>query len=161
MLETISGTWSPWVSGALLGLMVPALYLLAGRRFGVSSSLRHLGAICTPNAKNDYLRLHDWRAHRWNLVFIGGLMVGAFISARALTPVPLEILPESANAPGGLARLLLGGALVGFGARYTGGCTSGHTISGIANLNWPSVVASAAFFAGGVTVTWSVQFLLL
>lgn len=161
ILDAVSGAWSPWVSGALLGLMAPALYVLAGRRFGVSSSLRHIGAICTPNAKNEYLRTHDWRQHKWNLVFIGGLMVGAFIASRALTSVPLEILPSSADAPGGLARLVLGGAFVGFGARYAGGCTSGHTISGIANLNWPSVVASAAFFAGGLTVTWSLQFLLL
>jgi uncharacterized membrane protein YedE/YeeE len=49
--------------------------------------------------------------------------------------------------------LFVGGLLIGFGARYADGCTSGHAIMGIANLKWPSVVATAAFFIGGVVMT--------
>ena len=54
----------------------------------------------------------------------------------------------------GISLLLIGGFLVGFGARYAGGCTSGHAITGIANLNWPSLVATVFFFVGGLAVTW-------
>lgn len=160
MVDSILGPWSPVVSGIIIGLMVPALYLILGRRFGVSSTLRHIGAMCLPNAKPDYLRLHNWRQHTWSLVYIGGLALGAFIGAQFLTSQPLDILPPAANSAGGVLRLAFGGTLVGFGTRYAGGCTSGHTISGIANLNWPSVVASAAFFAGGVAATWGLGFLV-
>ncbi len=89
------------------------------------------------------------------------MLIGAFVGAQFLTAEPLELLPNSAESAGGLARLLLGGALVGFGTRYAGGCTSGHTISGIASLNLPSVVATGAFFAGGLITTWGLTFLLL
>ncbi len=161
MVDLITGPWSPVVSGALIGLMVPALYLVVGRRFGVSSSLRHLGAMCLPKSKVDYLRLHSWQEHSWNLVFIGGLLIGAFLGWQFLSETPLDILPASAQTTGGVGRLFFGGALVGFGTRYAGGCTSGHTISGIASLNVPSMVATAAFFAGGLITTWGLQFLLL
>ena len=160
MSDRLNGAWSPWVSGVLIGLMVPALYLIVGRRFGVSSSLRHIGSMCMPNAKPDYLRLHNWRDHSWNLVFIGGLLIGSFVGAQFLTAEPLTILPEAANTPSGIGRLAFGGLLVGFGTRYAGGCTSGHTISGIANLNPSSVVATASFFAGGLVSTWMLTFLI-
>ena len=160
MPDAILGPWSPWISGVLIGSMVPALYVIVGRRFGVSSSLRHIGAICLPNAKSEYLRLHNWRDHKWSLVFIGGMIVGSFVGAQFLTSSSLEILPEAANSTGGVARLGFGGVLIGFGTRYAGGCTSGHTISGISNLSWPSLVATGAFFAGGLLATWGLSFLI-
>ena len=160
MINTLSGTWSPWVSGVMIGLMVPALYLIVGRRFGISSSLRHIGAMCMPNAKADYLRLHNWRDSSWNMVLVGGVLLGSFVGAQFLTTEPLSILPDAASTPAGIGRLLFGGALVGFGTRYAGGCTSGHTISGISSLNVPSMVATGAFFAGGLLSTWVFSFLI-
>ena len=161
MPDMVMESWSPWVSGLLIGMMVPALYVVVGRRFGVSASLRHIGAICAPRAKSDYLRRHNWRDHKWNLVFISGLLVGSFAGAQFLTSSRLEILPEAANSVGGVVRLGFGGLLIGFGTRYAGGCTSGHTISGISNLNWPSFVATGAFFGGGLLSTWGLTFLIL
>lgn len=140
--------------------MVPALYLIVGRRFGISSSLRHIGAICAPQAKSEYLSKHNWRDHKWNLVFVGGVMFGSLVAAQFLTADPLPILPDAANTGGGVLRLAFGGTLVGFGTRYAGGCTSGHTITGISNLNWPSLVATIAFFAGGLIATWGLSFLI-
>lgn len=160
MADALTGPWSPWVSGGLIGLMVPALYLVVGRRFGISSSLRHIGAICAPNAKSEYLRLHNWRDHSWSLVFVGGIVVGSFLATQFITADPLPVLPEAASSASGILRLAFGGVLVGFGTRYAGGCTSGHTISGISNLNPASVVASAAFFVGGLTATWGLTFLI-
>jgi hypothetical protein len=158
--DALNSSWSPWVSGAIIGLMVPGLYLIVGRRFGLSSSLRHIGSICAPNAKSEYLRLHNWRDHSWNLVFVGGLIVGAFAASNFMTANPLPVLPGAADSVGGVIRLAFGGALVGFGTRYAGGCTSGHTITGISNLNLPSVVATVAFFAGGLISTWALPFLI-
>ena len=87
------GSWAPWVSGILIGLMVPAMYLIIGRGFGVSQSLQHLGAACLPKAKIDYFRLHDWRSHRWNLVFIGGIVIGSFLGHSSSPPTPSKSSP--------------------------------------------------------------------
>ncbi len=50
--------------------------------------------------------------------------------------------------------MLFGGFLVGFGTRYAGGCTSGHSIMGLSNLQWPSLVATICFMLGGFISTW-------
>jgi len=160
MGDALTGQWSPWVSGVIIGFMVPALYLVIGRRFGMSSSLRHIGAICAPSAKSEYLRLHNWRAHQWNLVLVAGVISGSALASQFLVADALPVLPEAASSAAGWLRLAFGGVLVGFGTRYAGGCTSGHTISGISNLNLPSVVATVAFFAGGLIATWGLSFLV-
>ena len=73
---------------------------------------------------------------------------------RLLSSSAIEFLPDSYSGVGGALRLLLGGFLVGFGTRYADGCTSGHSITGISNLSWPSLVATIFFFVGGLSVTW-------
>lgn len=145
----------------MIGLTVPLLYLLAGKAFGISSSLQHLGALCTPQSRFAYLRDHDWRDGLWNLLFVLGIAGGGFIATYFLSASPVELLPASYYSPGGALRLLAGGVLVGFGARYAGGCTSGHAITGIANLNLPSVLATLFFFVGGLIMTWGLGALLL
>ena len=54
----------------------------------------------------------------------------------------------------GLIFFVLGGFLVGFGTRYAGGCTSGHSIMGLSTLQWPSLVATCCFMAGGITTVY-------
>ena len=54
----------------------------------------------------------------------------------------------------GLIFVVLGGFLVGFGTRYANGCTSGHAITGISNLQWSSLVATCCFMLGGISTTW-------
>ncbi len=154
MMEWILQPWPWWLSGIMIGLTVPMLYLLSGKAFGLSTSLQHIGAACSPNSNFDYLKNHNWRSGIWNLVFIGGIALGSLIAVRYLSNQPIEFLPASYYSVGGALRLLIGGVLVGFGARYAGGCTSGHAITGISNLNWPSLVATAFFFVGGLIVTW-------
>ena len=61
---------------------------------------------------------------------------------------------------GGALKLLVGGFLIGFGTRYAGGCTSGHSITGISNFNLPSLLATICFFAGGLAVTWGLGSLI-
>src|SRR5690606_27713365 len=57
---------------------------------------------------------------------------------------------EALTDPNSLILLLLGGLLIGFGARWAGGCTSGHAISGLSNLQLPSLIAVVGFFIGGL-----------
>jgi uncharacterized membrane protein YedE/YeeE len=146
--------WPWWVSGVLIGLTVPLLYLLAGKAFGISTSLQQIGSMCAPRSRFEYLRNHDRQGHLWTLIFVIGISIGGFIANRFLSSEPTRLLPPSFSSTGGAIKLLLGGFLIGFGTRYAGGCTSGHSITGIANLNWPSLVATICFFAGGLAVTW-------
>ncbi|OZC01648.1 YeeE/YedE family protein [Rubricoccus marinus] len=172
----------PWyVAGPLIGLLVPILLLVGGRTFGVSANLRHAcAAIPLPQgAKPSFLR-YDWRTTgAWNLIFALGIGVGGFVGLRLLSDpsAPLALAPETAAAlagmgitdltgfvpsqliswsalatPAGALLVIGGGFLVGFGARWAGGCTSGHAITGLATLQVPSLVAVGGFFAGGLLV---------
>lgn len=153
-MESIMQPWPWWVSGTLIGLTVPLLYILAGKAFGISTSLQQIGAMCAPRSKLEYLRKHDRIGHFWTLIFATGIALGAFVASHFLSAEPPSLLPDELRSPAGAAKLLLGGFLIGFGTRYAGGCTSGHSITGIANLNWPSLLATICFFAGGLAVTW-------
>ena len=146
--------WPWWFSGTVIGLVVPALYILSGKPFGISSSLQQIGAMCTTGRGPAYLSNYDRRKGMWTVVFVAGIAFGGFLATRCLTTEPVAFLPESYHSVSGAIRLLVGGFCIGFGARYAGGCTSGHAISGISNLNWPSLLATTCFFAGGLAVTW-------
>jgi uncharacterized membrane protein YedE/YeeE len=70
------------------------------------------------------------------------------------TYVPAELYGlEAVMSLKGLLILIVGGFLVGFGSRYAGGCTSGHAISGLSNLQIPSLIAVIGFFIGGLIMT--------
>lgn len=159
-MEWIMQPWPWWISGILIGLTVPLLYLLAGRAFGISTSLQQIGAMCAPNSKIEYLRKHDRNGNMWTLVFVIGIAIGGFVATRFLSAEPARLLPDSFSNTSCAIKLLLGGFLIGFGTRYAGGCTSGHSITGISNLNWPSLLATLCFFAGGLAVTWGLGNLL-
>lgn len=173
----MSQPWPWYVAGPLLGLTVPVLLLLGNKSFGISSSLRHICAACVP-AKIP-LFSYNWRKETWNLYFVfgvmlGGVLAGTFLSnpeavvvaestQRDLAALGItkysNLLPESIFSWGnvlsmkGLIFFVLGGFMVGFGTRYAGGCTSGHAIMGISNLQWPSMVATAFFMIGGFVMT--------
>lgn len=68
---------------------------------------------------------------------------------------------ESLLSLKGLIVILIGGFLIGFGTRWAGGCTSGHAISGLSNLQLPSLIAVIGFFIGGLTMSWLVLPLIL
>ncbi len=152
--------WPWWFSGILVGLTVPLLYFLTGQGFGISTSLQQIGAMCSPGSKLSYFKDYNHRKGLWTLLFAVGIALGGFVATHYLSSEPIDFLPESYKSVGGALRLFIGGILIGFGTRYAGGCTSGHAITGIANLNWPSLVATIFFFVGGLGVTWGLGSLL-
>lgn len=177
MRDILSDPWPWYISGPLIGLMVPLLLWLGNKSFGVSSSLRHICAACLPG--NISFFRYDWKRESWNLFFVAGILVGAFlVSVLFPDPQPVQVdvrlqaellgygvsdyhglvPPELFNWKSlltvkGLLLTVLGGFLVGFGTRYAGGCTSGHAIMGLSTLQWPSLVATICFMAGGFAVS--------
>ncbi len=152
--------WPWWFSGVLIGLTVPLLYLLAGQRFGISTSLQQIGAMCAPNSNLSYFKDYDRWNGMWVLLFVVGIVLGGYLATHFLSSQPIEFLPASYQNAGGAVRLFVGGILIGLGTRYANGCTSGHAITGLANLNWPSLVATICFFIGGLSVTWGLGSLI-
>jgi uncharacterized membrane protein YedE/YeeE len=173
MLDFLKQPWPWYIAGPLIGLTVPALLLLGNKSFGISSSLRHVCAACIP-AKIPFFQ-YDWKKEIWNLFFVAGILAGGIIAAQLLAnPEPILVNPKLSaelatygvtNYSGivpkdlfawselltarGIFMMVIGGFLVGFGTRYAGGCTSGHAIMGLSNLQWPSLVATCCFMAGG------------
>ncbi len=185
MIEFLSQPWPWYVAGPIIGLVVPALLFLGNRQFGISENLRHMCAATLPG-NIEFLR-YDWKAGIWNLTLIVGVLVGGFIAHTLLNNpdpiaiseatrsdlaalgiadfsglVPAQIFSWSglATVPG-IIMIVVGGFLVGFGSRYAGGCTSGHAISGLADLQLPSLIAVIGFFAGGLIATYFILPILL
>lgn len=187
-IEWLKHPWPWYVAGPLIGFSVPMLLLMGNKSLGISSSLRHICAACLPGRIPFFQ--YDWKKESWNLFFVTGILIGAWIAVRLLPdPGPMRVHPaliremtaygitdpsaSSALMPAGLfswqalltARGLmmtvLGGFLVGFGTRYAGGCTSGHAIMGLSTLQWPSLVATCCFMAGGfLMANWFLPLIL-
>lgn len=143
--------WPWWVSGPLIGLAVPMMLLLGGRNLGISSSFRHICSAVLPRSTLAYLRSYDWRKESWSLFFVAGLVIGGFAATFLLSSDPRPLLPPEIHDLPGALQLFFGGILIGFGTRYAAGCTSGHSIMGLSNLQKASLVATLSFFAGGLT----------
>lgn len=173
------GTWPWYISGLLIGTVM-LLLIYFGKTFGMSSNLRTMCTVMGAGKTSSFFRF-DWKAQRWNLVVVLGAMLGGWIATNHLsdgsgvnlnpqTVTELQqmnidapqgkLLPdalvsaEALQSPMILGILIIGGILVGFGARYAGGCTSGHAITGLSNLQLPSLIAVMGFFIGGLIMSW-------
>jgi uncharacterized protein len=151
MRDAFTNPWPWFVAGPLLGLTVPLMLLLAGKNLGVSKSFQHICAILLPRTKVEYIRSDPWREEFWNVLFVAGLVLGGWLATRFFSINALPLLPPEYHGVAGAAKLGVGGILIGFGTRYAAGCTSGHSIMGLSNLQKASLVATLAFFAGGLT----------
>ena len=185
MPHWFTAPWPWYVAGVLIGLTVPALLLIGNKSFGISSSLRHICAACLP-VKIPFFN-YDWKKEKWNLFFVAGILIGGIITVTFLSnPSPININPKTVAqlrelgvtdfehlmpadifswqnllSLKGFMFFVAGGFLVGFGTRYAGGCTSGHAIMGLSNLQWPSLVATICFMIGGFISAWFIVPMLL
>jgi uncharacterized membrane protein YedE/YeeE len=145
------------VAGAAIAVMTLALLLVGSRRLGLSSGFED---VCSLVLSQPYFRRGEMRAAReWRLPLIIGLVLGGFLSAAlggGWRPTwDLGIFDQTIGfGPAGkLAWMFVGGLFVGFGTRLAGGCTSGHGIFGISNLELPSLVTTISFMAAGIVTT--------
>ena len=169
--------WPWYIAGPTIALIL-LLLLMVGKNFGMSSNLRTLCTLCGAGKTTDFFKF-DWKSQKWNLIVVLGAIIGGYVGANFLSNTTAVVLnPETISdlktfgfesagtaylptemfattALGSLKNLVLlvlGGLFVGFGARYAGGCTSGHAISGLSNLQLPSLIAVIGFFIGGLTM---------
>ena len=178
-MDFILQPWPWYVAGAMIALVMFLLFYL-GKAFGVSSNLETICAMGGAGKLVDFFKF-DWKAKSWNLMFILGAVIGGFITYQWLTPDEIVLLNpqtvqdlsdigfENAGAQflpdeifgletmfslKGFLILLVAGVFVGFGTRYAGGCTSGHAITGLSNMELPSLISVIGFFIGGLIMTW-------
>lgn len=174
-MEFITHTWHWAISGFLIGMVMLTL-IYFGKVFGMSSNLRSLCSMTGIGKKVPFFDW-DWKSQSWNLAVVIGAMIGGYVAVHFLSdpsnvdlnPKTIEQLaamgidapdgkllpnaifgPEAFQSPKLILILVGGGALIGFGSRYAGGCTSGHAISGLSNLQLPSLKAVIGFFIGGL-----------
>ena len=182
-MELITDPWH-WAFSGVMIVLVMVLLLIAGKRFGVSSSFRTVCTIAGAGKWAEYFR-YDWKSHIWLLLFVAGSMIGGWLAGgplnstktidisdqtlielnalgvdpptahgHAASLLPQELFDMSSLlSPKGIILFCVGGFLIGFGTRWAGGCTSGHAISGLANLQLPSLIAVIGFFIGGLAAT--------
>jgi uncharacterized membrane protein YedE/YeeE len=178
-MEFITQPWAWYVAGPVIAVVMFLLYYF-GERFGVSSNLETFCSIGGAGKFVDYFKI-DWKQNSWNLIFVAGAITGGFIASQWLSPsnvvdlnpqtiqdladigiqnagatyLPDEIFSiETMLTLKGFLILLVAGVMVGFGARWAGGCTSGHAIVGLSNLELPSLISVIGFFIGGLIMTW-------
>ncbi len=178
-MEFITQPWAWYIAGPVIAFVMFLLFYF-GERFGVSSNLETFCSIGGAGKYIDYFKI-DWKQNIWNLIFIAGAIVGGFLASNYLTPIDtVEINPQTIQdlaeigiqnggatylpdeifsidtmlSVKGFFILIIAGVMVGFGARWAGGCTSGHAIVGLSNLELPSLISVIGFFIGGLVMTW-------
>lgn len=169
--------WPWYIAGPMIAFIM-FLLLMMGKSFGMSANLSTICTLCGAGDKVAFFKL-DWKSQKWNLIVVLGAVIGGFIGANLLTTdmavainpetitdlhalgfksagtsyLPLKLFAINALLSAqNIVILAIGGILVGFGARYAGGCTSGHAISGLSDAQLPSLIAVIGFFIGGLAM---------
>jgi len=158
----LQASWSPYLVGAAIGVLSWLSFLISRKALGTSTSYARTSGmilekydperVSTLKYYQKYLPLVDWQ---WMLVL--GIILGSFISALLSGSFSLHFRPPTdyisflnQSGAGRFISALLGGIFIGFGSRFSGGCTSGHGISGTLQLSISSWIAAICFFIGGI-----------
>ena len=185
LIEVLKQPWHWAVSGAAISLVLFLMTYL-GRSFGMSTAFKNFCSIAGAGKKYSFFEF-ELKDNTWRLAFAFGAVVGGFIAGTFLqSPEPVDIsaatiahlqedwgmkyprtlkegrglLPTEIfnySNPLGVLLTIVGGFMIGFGARYGGGCTSGHAITGLSHLQLPSLITVVGFFIGGLTMTWLIM----
>ena len=178
-MDFIFEPWPWFVGGPLIALSL-VLYFYFGKNFGTSTDFETLCTLAGAGKFSDYFK-KDWKQRDFGLMFALGLVIGGIIASHFLIPdqtvvlnpktiqeltemgfsnvgnqyFPDEIFSnEAVFSFKGFLILVFSGLLIGFGTRYAGGCTSGHAITGLSSLQFPSLLAVIGFFIGGIIAAW-------
>lgn len=180
LLDLIRQPWHWAAAGAGIAVVFFLLNWM-GRSFGISTSFKAMCSAAGAGKVNDFFKM-DLKDEAWRLSLVAGTLIGGYIGGTLLAnPEPVALAastiehfaslgidyPQSdalgkgfvpteifnIGNPAGVLMVIVGGFLVGFGARYADGCTSGHAITGLAHLQLPSLVTVIGFFVGGLITT--------
>lgn len=161
-LQYSGPAWSPYLVGALIGLLSMATFYFSNKPIGASTAYARvagmLGKTVAPRHTESLKYYQDFKPKvDWEVMLVVGVVVGAFLAAWHGGELTGEWLPAMWTARFGpesfglrMAAAFAGGGLMAFGARMAGGCTSGHGISGTFQLSVGSWIAVVCFFAGGI-----------
>lgn len=175
--EYLIKPWPWYVAGPIIALTM-LLISYWGKSFGISGTLRTMCSAMGGGKISEFFDF-EWKRDVWNIVFVLGAITGGYLTSTFMTDhstvelasqttadlnelgvavdsglIPQEIFSwESLFTLRGFIFMVIGGFLVGFGTRYAGGCTSGHAITGLSNLQVPSLIAVIGFFIGGLAMT--------
>ena len=184
-ITALSQPWH-WSISALAIMLVLFLLTFMGRKFGVSTTFEGICTLAGAGKKDDYFKVNI-KDHYWRFAFVLGAAGGGFLAANylaspeavAISTQTLDHLSQDWSLPypegngflpeslynftniKGVILAIIGGFLVGFGARYGRGCTSGHAITGLAHFQLPSLITVIGFFIGGLLMTWVIMPLIL
>ncbi|KAL6073280.1 putative Membrane protein [Balamuthia mandrillaris] len=153
-------TWSPYLSGLIVGLLeIPSIFFvnaMLGTSTAYTTLLGEGLALVWPSVKSNAFIAkstgHPW--HYWQIALNTGIVLGSFASAYLSGKRHHNQQPSLALSPYGKLTSFLGGLLLLFGARLAGGCPSGHGISGMSQLALSAFVVVPAMFAGGMLAAW-------
>ena len=168
-MNLILEPWPWYVAGFGISFVV-FLLLMMGKTFGISSNFRTICTICGAGKHVKFFDF-DWKKLSWNLYVLLGVIIGGWIAVQflnagnnvAISEKTINALSQLGIGSEGylpkelfswtsknIILLSIAGLLIGFGTRYAGGCTSGHAIMGLSNLQLPSLIAVVGFFIGGL-----------
>jgi hypothetical protein len=153
------------IAGTAIAAVTLVLFFVLNRRLGISTGFED---VCSLVLRLPYFRRESLLAARaWRLPFLGGLLLGGVLSAvlgGGWEPTWALGRLDATIALGPVGKtvwMFVGGLFIGFGTRLAGGCTSGHGIFGLSNLELPSLVSTISFMVGGMITTHVIYRLIL
>jgi hypothetical protein len=157
--------WSPYVTGALLGLLELVAVYFSHHALGASSAYTRIAGLIEKNFFTEHFKTlkyyHYYKPYiDWTTLVVIGMFFGGYLSARLSNDIKFRIIPKMWKKRFGDSKILrivaaiIGGIFIGFGSRMAGGCTSGQGISGGAFLSVSGWLAICFFFLGGIITSF-------
>lgn len=160
--------WSPYLVGAGIGILSWMTFYFMGRPLGITTTfvriVGFLGSFLVPQhiINTEYFSryLVGIPIFNWQFAFVVSIFIGAFVSSRLSGDITKEVVPSIWSKRFGKSKgfratfAFIGGVLILFGARFAGGCTTGHGISGTLKLVFASWITIIAMFAGGIATAF-------